>query len=89
MERARQRRLERQLKEEQESKMLSEAVSQLKQNGENHVNHREMAETQTGEIKMSQLNFDCVLGSTESATYWAKIVITIMNMSAFCDFWAT
>ena len=53
LERARQRRFERQLKEEQESKKLSEAVSQLKENGENHVNHREMAEIQTGENKMS------------------------------------
>lgn len=50
LERARQKRLEQQLKEEQESKMLCEAVSKLKENGKNHVNHREMAESQTAPV---------------------------------------
>ena len=31
--------------------MLSEAISRLHENGENHVNHCEQAETQTGEDK--------------------------------------
>ena len=31
--------------------MLKDAISTLKENGENHVNHRELAETQTGKTK--------------------------------------
>lgn len=49
MERARQRQIEKQLREEEESKMLCEAISRLNQNGENHVNHSEAAEMQTGQ----------------------------------------
>lgn len=49
MERARQRQIEKQLREEEENKMLSEALSRLNQNGENHVNHGEVAEMQTGQ----------------------------------------
>lgn len=49
MERARQRQIEKQLREEEESKMLCEALSRLNQNGENHVNHSEAAEMQTGQ----------------------------------------
>ena len=48
LERARQRRTERQQKEEEEGKMLSEALSKLKENGKNRVNHCEVAEIQTG-----------------------------------------
>ncbi|XP_068756969.1 uncharacterized protein [Montipora capricornis] len=44
---ARQRRIERQQKEEAEGKMLSEALSKLKENGKNRVNHFEVAEIQT------------------------------------------
>ncbi|XP_068716806.1 uncharacterized protein [Montipora capricornis] len=47
LERARQRRIERQQKEEAEGKLLSEALSKLKENGKNRVNHFEVAEIQT------------------------------------------
>lgn len=48
LERARQRRIERQLREEREAKMLKEAISGLQDQDENHMNHREQAETQRG-----------------------------------------
>ena len=48
LERARQRRLERQRQEEQENTMLNDAISHLTTNGENHVNHYDPPETQTG-----------------------------------------
>lgn len=50
LERARQRRLERQLKEERESKILQEAISGLNDHNDNQVNHRQHAETQRGLI---------------------------------------
>ena len=48
LERARQRRLERQRQEEQENTMLNDAISHLTTNGENHVNHYDPPETQKG-----------------------------------------
>ncbi|XP_015750833.1 PREDICTED: uncharacterized protein LOC107330785 [Acropora digitifera] len=54
LERARQRQIEKQLREEEESKMLCEAISRLNQNGENHVNHSEAAEMQTDETRPHQ-----------------------------------
>lgn len=50
LERARQRRLERQLREEREQKILHEAISGLQDQTENHMNHHEQAETQRGLI---------------------------------------
>ena len=50
LERARQRRLERQLKEERESKILQGAISGLNDHNDNQVNHRQHAETQRGLI---------------------------------------
>ena len=55
LERARQRRLERQRQEEQENTMLNDAVSHLTTNGENHVNHYDPPETQTGQAVTSVL----------------------------------
>ena len=48
LERARQKRIERQLREEREQKMLHEAISGLQEHTENHVNHHEQTETQRG-----------------------------------------
>ena len=55
LERARQRRLERQQQEEQENTMLNDAISHLTTNGENHVNHYDPPETQTGQANTSVL----------------------------------
>ena len=55
LERARQRRLERQRQEEQENTMLNDAISHLTTNGENHVNHYDPPETQTGKANTSVL----------------------------------
>ena len=55
LERARQRRLERQRQEEQENTMLNDAISHLTTNGENHVNHYDPPETQTGQAVTSVL----------------------------------
>ena len=55
LERARQRRLERQRQEEQENTMLNDAVSHLTTNGENHVNHYDPPETQKGQANTSVL----------------------------------
>ena len=55
LERARQRRLERQRQEEQEDTMLNDAISHLTTNGENHVNHYDPPETQTGKANTSVL----------------------------------
>lgn len=54
-ERARQKRLERQRLEEQENTMLNDAISHLTTNGENHVNHYDPPETQTGQANTSVL----------------------------------
>lgn len=48
LERARQRRLERQQREEMEAKMLQQAITGLHDHDENHMNHNEQAETQRG-----------------------------------------
>ena len=55
LERARQRQLERQRQEEQENTMLNDAISHLTTNGENHVNHYDPPETQTGQANTSVL----------------------------------
>ena len=55
LERARQRQLERQRQEEQENTMLNDAISHLTTNGENHVNHYDPPEAQTGQANTSVL----------------------------------
>ena len=87
LERARQRRLERQRQEEQENTMLNDAISHLTTNGENHVNHYDPPETQTGKANSSVL-YKIRPGGFEKEKKEVKEVAfpTLLAMICTCGF---
>ena len=87
LERARQRRLERQRQEEQENTMLNDAISHLTTNGENHVNHYDPPETQTGKANTSVL-YNIGPGGLEKEKKEVKVVAfpTLLVTICTCSF---
>ena len=87
LERARQRRLERQRQEEQENTVLNDAISHLTTNGENHVNHYDPPETQTGQAVTSVL-YKIGPGGLEKEKKEVKVVAfpTLLVTICTCSF---